>query len=128
MSKTPVVMTMEVPSAVVVFDRPRTMRLNVAAQLAAKRGLRELRKAGGAPDAEVYDFEILSGSLEAAPALVWGCLIHEDPDLTVHQVAEWLHSGNLPRVSEVLREMAEQYMPPKEEGAVPLEGGGGAGE
>lgn len=110
----------DAPTAVVVFDKPRTLKLNIAAQIHAKRGIRELRKLAGSTESEVSDFEVFAGGAEASAALVWGCLMHEDPDLEVATVAGWLHPGNTQQISDVLARMIEAYRPDLREGDAPL--------
>ncbi len=44
-------------------------------------------------------------------ALVYACLYHEDPSLTLEQVGEMLHPGNLPEVVQALQEVFRGAMP-----------------
>jgi len=53
-------------------------------------------------------------------ALLWACLIHEDKELTLEQVGEMIHAGNMTDIFTKLTEAWEAATP--EESEAPLAG------
>lgn len=54
-------------------------------------------------------------------ALIWACLLHEDKELKVEDVGEWLHFGNVDELSTKLSEAWTAALP-KRDGDTPLVG------
>jgi hypothetical protein len=44
-------------------------------------------------------------------ALLWGCLLHEDPSLTLEQVRSWVTFGNIARVIEAVMDAVTRSFP-----------------
>lgn len=54
-------------------------------------------------------------------ALLWACLRHEDKTLTLEQVGEFMHPGNLAEIREKCQQVAAEFFPKVE--PLPLSAG-----
>ena len=91
------------PEIEVVLDRPRKLRfdLNAMIRLEEALGINLLGQADENAEAKV-EAEALE-SLRGIRAMLWACLIHEDPDLTPEYVGTLLHVGNLAQISALMQ-------------------------
>lgn len=60
-------------------------------------------------------------------ALLWGCLKHEDKELTIEQVGGMIHAGNMEEISASLTKAWELASPKVEETENPLPPSGSNG-
>lgn len=80
------------PTAVVPLDKPRTIGFSLGAMRRVRDQLGTLEYDPDSPDA-----------LLALPAYVWACLSSADrAELSVAQVEDMIHPGNMAEVSETL--------------------------
>lgn len=57
---------------------------------------------------EVLDPEVINKATRSATvlrALLWSCLVHEDPDLTLEQTGELVHVGNMQQLGEAVGQL-----------------------
>lgn len=53
---------------------------------------------------------LLDPSFGDRRAIIWGCLLHADPDLKLEDVGQWLHPGNHAVVQEALYELIKAFL------------------
>lgn len=51
-------------------------------------------------------------------ALLWACLVHEDPELTVEQVGAMIHMGNIRDISQAIAAAWKKALPKARGGQV----------
>lgn len=115
-----------VPTAAIELDQPRMLRMDFKALLLAE----ELT---GRDFSTEEAWQKLG--LKGTAALVYGCLKHEDADLTFDRVLGLLHPGNASYVTERMKALFQEAFgedaPKDGEGAAPAgpfpEGSGGSG-
>lgn len=76
----------------ITLDRPRVLRLDLWSQM-------QFEKAAGKPVGE------MSESATDLATIVWACLIHEDPDLTIDGLAKMIDLDKLEEISGVIEEL-----------------------
>lgn len=79
----------------VTLDKPRSLRYDAFALMMAERKL-------GKPIARL-DYE----SLETTLTILWAGLVHEDPRLTVEEVARFVNPGEFGEISQKITEAME---------------------
>lgn len=91
-----------VPTAEVLLDRPRHLKFdfNAAARFEAATGK------------NLFANNVL-GEMSATSmrALLWACLVWEDPELTQEQVGEMIHFGNINDLTGKLTDVYVGSMP-----------------
>jgi hypothetical protein len=106
-----------VKTVAIELDRTRNLRLdfNAARLFKQETGTSLLR--GGFSDLDE----------ETLLVLVWACLRHEDPGLTLEHVGAHLHFGNLVELEGSLSELFTDFLPqPKESADAEVSGAGKA--
>lgn len=76
----------------ITLDRPRILRLDLWSQM-------QFEKATGKSVGE------MSESATDLATIVWACLIHEDPDLTIDGLAKMIDLDKLEEVSGAIEEL-----------------------
>ena len=99
----------------VKLDRERTLRFDMNAQVRFEEITGE-----NTLDASFWKKKITAKNTRA---LIWACLVHEDPSLTVEQVGSYLTPGNSPRVTNALNKAMEASMPESDSEAEEDDGG-----
>jgi len=82
------------PFVNIVLDRERRLKLDLNA-------LEEFEKVSGKSLSDLGD----GVDTVTMKYLIWATLLHEDPDLTPHDVGAMIHIGNLSRVQAALEEL-----------------------
>ena len=82
------------PFVKVVLDKERNLKLDLNA-------LEEFEKVSGKSLSDLGD----GVDTVTMKYLIWATLLHEDPDLTPHDVGAMIHIGNLSRVQAALEEL-----------------------
>lgn len=112
----------KVPEVTIELDRERTLRLDF-------KGLLIVEELTGRDFTTEAAWDNLG--LKGTTALVYGCLKHEDPELTFDRVAELLHPGNAQYVSErvkaLIREAFGEDVPGEGDARPFPEASGGSG-
>lgn len=91
------------PKVDVVLDRPRYLRFNMSAMSAfdKKTGVDFLHKGFDASNLDM-------GQLQA---LLWSCLLEEDPELTMAQVGDMVDMSNLVAVTGLVMQCVTGALP-----------------
>lgn len=90
-----------VPTVTVQLDKPRELAFTLGA-------LRRAREKLGDFDLDVDKLE----SLAALPALLWACLSAEGrKQITVEQIEDMIHPGNMDVISEAVRKLFRKSQP-----------------
>lgn len=84
-----------VPEVELELDRPRRLRMDFAGIAAAERATGKSFLRPGA---------IAAAGAGDTTAILWGCLLHEDPKLKLEDVRSWIHYGNADYVTEKVME------------------------
>ena len=102
-------MSKAIPSVSIELDKERHMRLPFNAII-------EFEKMTGK---KITEMDEKNMSMENIRALIFVALKGEDKDLTVEQVGDMLHFGNIGDVTKKINLLFEVSMPEKEEGGNP---------
>lgn len=106
------------PVVEIELDKPRTLRLDFAGIAAAERATgRSFLRPGAVATANANEMT----------ALLWGCLLHEDPQLKLETVRSWISYGNVNYVVERVMEAVVACFPEPEDDAI-ADGDDGAGD
>lgn len=97
------------PVVEIELDRPRTLRLDFAGIAAAERATGKSFLRPGAI--------VVAGANEMT-AILWGCLLHEDPQLRLEDVRSWISYGNVNYVVERVMEAVVACFPEPDEDLV----------
>lgn len=91
-----------VPLVPIELDRPRTLRLDLNAMVRFEEQTgRDLLNDGGINLRRMRELHVL----------LWACLLHEDPSLTLDQVGAMIHLGNMQYVAEQVAKVWAASMP-----------------
>ena len=93
------------PIVSITFDRERHMRLDFNA----------LARAESITGKSALDLD--KPSATQMRALLWACLVDEDPALTIEQVGSWIHLGNLEAIKRSLDALTQVALPEEVKGA-----------
>lgn len=115
MATTPILSV--VPMVEIELDRTRHLRMDFAGIAAAERvtGKSFLRSTA-----------IAQAGANDLTAILWGCLLHEDPELKLETVRGWVHFGNAAYVASTIMDAVMACFPAPEEHDA--EGDDGAGD
>lgn len=96
------------PIVAITLDKERHLLMNLNAMVAFEEETGKNIMQGLAPDSlTAKDFR----------ALLWACLLHEDPELKVEDVGGMIHAGNMAELAEKIAEAWEVASP---EVSIPL--------
>lgn len=98
-----------VPTATIILDKERTMRMDLNA-LSDFESMTGKSFMSGALDLENL-------ALSDIRALLWACLVQDDESLTLRDVGGMLHIGNLEPVTRAITDLVAGAMPEPEEGS-----------
>ncbi|MEM3453497.1 MAG: hypothetical protein QW835_07745 [Candidatus Hadarchaeum sp.] len=101
-------MSVTVPLIEIKLDKVRHLRLDFNA----------LAKAEEVTGKSFLTSEGLSWATTSAKglrALIWACLLHEDPDLTLEEVGGLLNYANVPQITAALSKLWEKSVPESED-------------
>lgn len=80
--------------ATIMLDKQRTLKLDL-------NGLEEFERESGKTLTDLGE-NMSTGTMKL---LIWAALLHEDPDITPHDVGSIIHIGNLGRVKAALEDL-----------------------